>query len=173
MEFKFVTEYSTKTLTEMAKVIRKTSRKKRNLIIRIAGIILIILAILLVIPSEGEVFVLDFRNLLMIIAVLMLGVVLLFEDKLNGYIAKKRMLPSVKTATATFGDENYLIETEIGKTEFKYEAIVSIAETEGYYVFVFSQMHAQIYKKSTLAGGSEEEFEAFITEKTGKSVKRL
>ena len=45
-----------------------------------------------------------------------------------------------------------------------------IAETDRYFVFVFSESHAQIYDKNNLSGGYVSAFREFITEKMGKPI---
>lgn len=95
---------------------------------------------------------------------------MIFEDQINGYIARKRMLPGLNTATVTFNAEGYHSETEIGSSEFKYNTIMLLAETAEYFVFVFSQSHAQIYNKKSITGGTIEEFREFIKGVTGKEI---
>ena len=68
---------------------------------------------------------------------------------------------------------SFVSETEIGKSEFSYEKIAQIAETKQYYVFVFSENHAQIYDKSTMSGGTTEEFEHFLCNMTKKAVVKV
>lgn len=99
--------------------------------------------------------------------------VLIFEDKINGYIAKKRMLTGTEKSKTIFKEESYISEMKIGKTEFHYENIKEIAETKDYIVFVFDQSHAQIYDKKALESKNIDDFIKFITEKTGKEVQRI
>ena len=98
---------------------------------------------------------------------------MIFEDKLNGYIARKRMLPGLQKATVTFKAEGYHSETEIGSSEFKYSTIMLLVETANYFVFVFSQNHAQVYDKKSMTGGTMEEFRAFIKSATGKEIQNI
>lgn len=95
---------------------------------------------------------------------------LLFEDRMNGYIARKRMLPGLDKATVTFRADGYHSETELGSSEFKYSTIMLLVETKDYFVFVFSQSHAQIYDKRSITGGTIEQFRAFIQEVTQKEI---
>ena len=168
MNFKIETEYNIKTLTVMAKALRKTVRKKRNLRSRIIGIIVLILALLLILPLGGKVFTFDFRTIITIIAALVLLLTLIFEDKLNGYVAKKRMLPGLDKSIVTFYEDNYFSETPLGKSEFNYENVKYFAENSDYFVFIFSESHAQIYSKNGLTGGSTAEFRSYIKNITGK-----
>ena len=89
---------------------------------------------------------------------------------MNGYFARKRMLPGTVFAATAFEEDGYVSEVEAGKTEWKYENIEVIAETKDYFAFVFGKNHAQLYDKNSLKDGSVEEFRAFIKEKTGKEI---
>ncbi len=173
MQFKFETAYDREAVTIMAKALRKTARKKRNIRSRVLGVIVAVAAILLTLPLGDREFVLDFRTVLTWLVVAVLVFVLFFEDRINGYVAKKRMLPGLETATVTFNEEGYYSETELGSSEFKYGNIAMIAETEDYFVFIFSQSHAQIYSKKSVSGGSIEEFRDFIKNATGKEILKV
>ena len=173
MEFRCETAYNQEAMTAMAKVIRKTARKNRSRRSHIFGVIVIILAFLLTIPLGNKEFVLDFRTIITWIVVLILVFALVFEDKLNGYVARKRMLPGLEKATVTFNVDGYHSETEVGSSDFKYNTIMQLAETADYFVFVFSQSHAQIYGKSSISGGTIDEFRAFIMNATGKEIQKV
>ena len=62
MGFQFETAYDQEAVTIMAKAIRKTARKKRSRRSHIFGIIVIIFALLLTVPSDNQEFVLDFKT---------------------------------------------------------------------------------------------------------------
>jgi len=173
MEFKFETAYDQKAVTAMAKVIRKTARKKRSRRSHIFGIIVIILALFMTLPLGDKEFVLDLKTTVTWIVAAILFFTLLFEDKINGYVARKRMLPGLDKATVTFHADGYHSETKIGSSDFKYETIMMLAETADYFVFVFSQSHAQIYSKKSIAGGTVEEFREFIMSVTGKEIQNI
>lgn len=173
MEFVFETNYDQKGITTMAKALRKTIRRKRSKRSHIFGIIIIICAILLSVHEKGEAFVITGNLVVAWIAVIIMIVTLLFEDKLNGYIARKRMLPGMEKSIVTFQEESYLSETAVGKTEFYYNNINTIAETDEYFVLIFNQNHAQIYDKNGLKEGTIEDFRDFITQKTEKEIQKI
>ncbi len=170
MEFVFKTEYGQKATMAMARVLRKTRRRKHSRRSHIFGWIVMILALLLVLPIGDKEFVFDFRTILNCTVILILFFVLIFEDRINGFIARKRMLKGTEKATATFHDDGYYSETEMGNTEWQYDKIEIFAETKDYFVFVFSPSHAQLYDKNNLTGGTIDEFRAFIKNKTGKEI---
>lgn len=47
------------------------------------------------------------------------------------------MLPEMERAAVTFQEERYHAETELGSSDFKYESIAEIVETEKFFVFIF------------------------------------
>lgn len=173
MEFKFETAYDQAAVTIMARALRKTVRKKRNRRSHVFGIIVIVLALLLTLPLGNEAFILDFRTVFTWIICAVILLTLLFEDTVNAYIARKRMLPGMEKADVVFRPDSYCSETAVGKSEFKYNNIVSLAESDDYFIFVFSQSHAQIYDKKSISGGTVEEFREFITGVTGNKIEHI
>ena len=173
MEFKCETAYNQEAISVMAKAIRKTARKKRSKRSHIFGVIVIILALLLTVPLGDKEFVLEFRTVITWLVAAILFFTLIFEDKINGYVARKRMLPGLAKAIVTFNESGYHSETEVGSSDFKYSTIALLAETKDYFVFVFSQSHAQIYSKESITGGTVEEFREFITNVTGKEIQKV
>lgn len=170
MEYIFETTYNQKALTAMAKGVRKTARKKRNKRSHIFGWIVIILALLLSLSGIKDGFEITFNRIVTWLAALVILIVLLFEDRINGYVAKKRMLPGTEKSKATFAEDGFYSETEVGKSEWNYERILILAETKDYFIFVFSSSHAQVYDKNNISGGTCDEFRKFICERTGKTM---
>lgn len=169
MEFTFVTDYNQKAMTTMARVLRKTIRKKRNLRSHIFGWVVIVLGVFLTWDGLN----LDFRRIVTWLAILLIAAVLIWEDKLNGYIALKRILPGTNRAISVFNEDAFSSTTEVGKTEWNYEKIVALAETKEYFVFIFSASHAQVYDKRSLSGGKANDFREFIEDKTRKRVLQI
>lgn len=171
MEFTFETVYNQKAVTTMARTLRKTLRKKRSRRSHIFGWIVLVIAVILTLPLGEKEFAINFKTIITWIAASAILVALLFEDRMNGYVARKRMLAGMDRATTAFNDESYITTTSIGKTEFPYDRNIDLlAETKDYFVFVFDKSHAQVYDKHALAGGTLEEFRKFISEKTGKEI---
>ncbi len=155
----------------MARTLRKTLRKKRSRRSHIFGWIVLVIAVLLTLPLGDKEYAINFKTIITWIAALAILIVLLFEDKINGYVARKRMLSGMEKATTVFNDESYITTTSIGKTEFPYDRNIDVlAETSDYFVFIFDKSHAQVYDKHALSGGTIEEFSRFIAEKTGKEI---
>ena len=170
MAFTFETRYDTKALSVMARALRKTVRKKRSRRSHILGWIVIVLALLLVL-ADG--FALDASTIITSLAALSLLLVFLFEDRLNGAVAKKRLLPGTEKAVTVFSEDNFVSTTDVGKTEWNYDMILAVAETPDFFVFIFSKNHGQVYDKRSLQGGTADDFRRFIEAAAGKPVQRI
>ena len=173
MEFTFETIYNQEAVTAMAKALRQTVRKKHSRRSHIWGWIIIVVAVLLTLPLGEEKFVVDFKTIITWIATVAILIVLLFEDQINGYVARKRMLAGTDRATSVFNEEGYSSISDMGKTEWHYANIQLLAETGRYFVFIFDKSHAQVYDKNNISGGTPDEFRSFISEKTSKEVERI
>lgn len=170
MQFIFETEYNQKAIKAMAYLMRKTIRKKKNRRSRIFGWAIAAIAIILTLPVLRGHAPLKINTVLTWLAALVIVVTLLFEDTINAYAAKRRMLAGTDKATVVFEEDKFISSVSVGKTEFDYRSIAMIAENKEYFVFILDARYAQLYDKSKLTGGSVEEFRHFITEKTGKAV---
>ncbi|MBR5875193.1 MAG: YcxB family protein [Oscillospiraceae bacterium] len=170
MNFSFVTQYNREAVATMAKALRKTVRRKKSRRSHIIGVAVILLALLLALPFGNENNPFEFKDAITLAVAAILGLTLIFEDRINGDIAMKRMLPGLKSSKAVFGEDSYTSETEVGTSEFRYDNIVMLAENSDYFVFIFSANHAQVYDKNSLSGGTARQFREFITKKTGREI---
>lgn len=166
MRFTIETVYDQKALTAMARALRKTIRSKRSRRSHIFGWIVTMIALLLIFNAAEF----NGKSIVTGLAAITIMITLILEDHINGYVAKKRGLPGLDRALVTFHEEGYHSATPVGASDFRYDTILRFAGTKDYFVFVFSASHAQVYDKENLSGGTESEFAAFITEKTGKQL---
>lgn len=173
MSFTFDTTYDWDTMTTMARVLRKTLRKKESRRLHIFGWFLVLVTLGLSLMHGGGGAGITSRQIVDWIVIAALLVVLLGEDRINGYMAKKRIRPGMQTAKARFQRDGYLTQTANGTAQWKYEMIDLVAETEDSFVFMFGKSHGQIYKKSGISGGTAEEFSAFIQKMTGRPLQRV
>lgn len=170
MSFTFETRYNAKNMAILARALRKTIRKKRSRRSHIFGWIVTALALSLLLAGG---FALNTRTVVTSAAVLMLLTVLLFEDRINGSIAKKRVLPGTEKAVTVFSEQGFRTTTDIGETEWRYDKICLVAETADFFVFIFSASHGQLYDKRAMRGGTADDFRRFIETATGKQVQRI
>ena len=161
-EFTFETDYDISALSAMARALRKTVRKRQSRRSRIFGWTVAVLGILTT-AALGI-------NVVTLTAIVILVLFLLFEDRMNGYMAKKRVLPGTEHCRCQFYQDKFLSVTKVGKTEFRYDRIKYVAEDQRYFLFVLSNSHAQAYDKKRLTGGDAGEFRSFIEDRTGLKV---
>ena len=156
----------------MAKILRKTVRKKQSRRSHIFGWIVAVLGLLLSLPN-GDHFDLSFKTIITWVAVSVIIAAMLWEDAINGYFARKRMMPQLLTSTVEFTENGYHSVTEVGNSDFRYDTIVAIAETDAYFIFIFSKSHAQVYDKNGFEIGTEEDFRTFIQEITALKLQKF
>lgn len=113
MEFSIETVYDAKAVRAMCRGLRKTLRAKRSRRSHILGWTAAALALMLNLGRP-----IDFRSALTWAAMAAVILALLFEDRINGYIARKRAVPGTERAFTVFREDGYSSETSIGKTEF-------------------------------------------------------
>ena len=154
----------------MARALRKTIRKKHSRRSHFVGWTAVLLSLLLLL-FKG--FALDLRTAVTSTAALAILIALLFEDRINGYAAKKRLLPGTEKAVTVFSEDGFASTTDVGRSEWNYDKIRMIAESADFFVFIFSTNHAQLYDKRNLQGGTPEEFRRFIEAATGKQVQPI
>lgn len=175
MEFSFETEYNQKSMTVMSQGLRKTIRGKKSRRSHIFGWIIVAASFLVFLLScvGGGAFRLEVRQIVTLFFTILLAVVLIWEDAINGFVARKRLLPGTEKAKTVFKEEEFVSRTAIGTSTFQYDRIKEIAESGDYFIFVFSISHGQIYDKRHMTGGTAEEFRAFIEKATGKKVRNI
>lgn len=170
MGIQFETDYNMETLTAMAKGLRKTVRRKRSRRVHIFAAVVLVLGILTILATVAGGEPLGASGVVTLLVVILVS---LFEDRLNAWFARKRLLPGTEHAVATFEEDGYVSATGVTESRFSYAQIVAVAETARYFVFALSSHHTQAYDKRTIRGGSIEDFRAFIAEKTGKLVENI
>lgn len=173
MGIQFETDYNMETLTAMAKGLRRTVRKKRSRRVHIFAAVVLILGLLTILATTAGGEPLGASGVVTLLAMLVVILVSLFEDKLNAWFARKRLLPGTEHAAATFEEDGYVSATSMSESKFSYAQIVADAETARYFVFALSSCHTQAYDKRNIRGGSVEDFRAFIAKKTGKPVEDI
>lgn len=169
MEFIIETTYDLSAMKALARGLRKTLRAKRSRRSHILGTIVIILGLVLLISKRRF----DMQSAVTAAAVIAIMYVFLREDDLNGQTAKKRRLPGLDSAVTTFREDNYHSVTALGETTFFYDKILVLAETQDYFLFLFSPNHGQVYAKSGMIGGTEEEFRDFLENKTKLTFRQI
>ena len=173
MEFTMESRYGKKTLADMSRVLRKTTRKKSNRRSMIwAWVVLLLNLLFFLLPGEDG-FIWDWKRVLNGIAALLMIFVVLRQDAINGFFARKHMLKGNGYSKVTFGEEGYTSSTENAMTQWNYQALAAIGETEENLVFILDKRYAQAWEKDSLEGGTMEQLRQFLTEKTGLPITRI
>ena len=173
MTFEIHSNITNRSMTVVARAMRKVLRRKRNIIWAIFGWSVFLFSALLLIPFDGEPFLLDVRTVTSLLVEVMLLSALLFQDRLNGMIACKNTLAGTKEYYVVFGEESYTVVTEVATSTFRYELIDAMAESQDYMILLMKKRYAQPLDKRTLTGGTVEECKRFLEEKTGKTFRRV
>lgn len=162
----------------MSRVLRKTAWKEKNQKTHVFGWVAVILGLLLfsvptLFMSDQAGPVIGWRTIVIWAAVVVILVTLIFEDVVNGYMAQRKMLPGMEKGITVFTQEGYTTTAGKRKSQWRYDAPNLIVETSGYFVFVFTANHAQIYDKKGISKGTVEDFRKFIEEMTDKKIQMV
>ena len=173
MTFEIRSDITNRSMTIASRAMRKVLRRKRSILWAIFGWSVFLFNALLLIPFDGEPFVLDVRTLTSMLAEVMLLSVLLFQDRFNGMIARKNTLAGTKEYHVALGEDSYTVVTAVTTSTFRYELIDALAESQDYIIFLMKSRYAQPLDKRTLIGGTVEEFKRFLEKKTGKDFRHV
>ena len=163
--FSFETDYDMNTFISMARALRMTVRKRHSKRSHIFGWGVVVLGIAFIFLGDVRV--------LHITAIAAIALALIFEDRLNGWVAMRRMLKGMEKAKSDFYEDRYVSAADIGTTEWHYDKIKAIAEDKDYFIFLFSESHTQVYDKRKMTGGTGADFRNFIMKKAGLNVQRI
>ena len=157
--------YRQKELTALSRAMRKTVRRKsdRNIQVLEWGSIALGIAVVLT-TKQTWVRWLDSA------AILLLLVVLVWGDAINGFAARMMVPKGEETVTISFSPEGYTVESGASVTQWSYEQVLALAETQDYILLVQGPKEGEICKKAALQGGTLEEFRNFLQEKTHKNI---
>lgn len=173
MTFEIHTSITNRSMTVAARAMRKVLWRKRSIIYAVVGWIIFFLNALLLIPLDGEGFTLDVSTVTSLLVEVLLLSALLFQDRINGMIARRNTLGGTKEYRSVFGDESYTVVTAATTTTLRYELIDALAESQDHMVLLMKTRYAQPLDKRAITGGTAEEFRSFLEEKTGKKFRRV
>ena len=168
-EFQIHSAYDHKALKTMSRVLRKTTRRKRSIALRVFGwtavSAYVLLKLLLLFWGDFD------PDIVALLALVLVLSVLLFEDDITAWAAGLNLLPGTREADTRFGADEYVVTTKAAETHMHYENIRIIGETKDSFVFMLSKRHTQEFPKAGIASGTPDEFRDFIEERTGLPVR--
>ena len=163
--FQIEQTYDLASLTALCRAARKTVQNWRNVIRAVCWVIfalgVVILAASLLLDGQLE------FGLLAAVAVLLL--LLLFEDRLNGCISLRRLIPGTAHSVTVFSGDAYTVTTDALKTRYQYENITTLCESERYFFLLLGNKHGQIFDKQGFQQGDPDAFRVWLEQRTGKT----
>ena len=169
MEFASHITYNQKALEAMARAVRKTVRAKTSRRVHIYAWIIIGLLLVTIWLSWGNIWRTG-ASCAVIAALLLIN---WKEDALNGYFAKRKVLPGTDLADVEFYSDYFLVKTGVSESKWTYDNILALAETGDYLVFVMGKNHAMAIERAALKGGSLSEFRQFIEQKSEQKLRNI
>lgn len=166
MELTFKMNYDLKAMTTMAKAMRKGLQEEQNKKSLLLGWIFVALTLFILLLSE------KFGWMQIAASVIIAGFAayLIWQDSVNGYLALKKLPEKMRTGKWLFREDGYFSDTEAGESDYSYENIFIIVESDGYMILVFHEGTAHIIELSTIEGGSADDFRRLLRKKTSLTI---
>ena len=164
--------YDIHTMTALNRAARKVVRKWYNLLRAVVWLLLILSAGTMLFSICFGIFDLPDDWIFPTSCVLMLAF-LVFEDKLNGWISLRSLLPGTAHSTTVFTDEAYTVTTETTVTEYQYSGITGLCEVGDYYICFLGKKHGQCFDKRGFTQGDPAAFRVWLEQKTGLTFRKI
>ena len=166
MEFTFELNYNQKAMTAMARAIRKGLQEEQDKKSKIIGWIFVALTVLILLFSNS------FGWMQITASVIIAGFTayLIWQDQVNGYIAMKKLPEKMRIGKWLFREDGYFSDTEAGESDYSYENIFMMVESQGYMILVFHEGKAHIIDLTTVQGGTAAEFRKLLRRKTNLTI---
>ena len=165
--------YDLASLTALCRAVRKTVRRTARILrgvcwgIVAVGAALYVLALAVRAVGPG-----DQLSILMLAMLAVLSCLLLLEDRINGWIALRQLVPGTAHSVTVFTDGDYTVTTDTTETIYHYENITDLCEAEGYFFFFLGKRHGQIFDKRGFQVGGPDAFRAFLEQKTSLTFRK-
>ena len=166
MELTFEMNYNLKAMTAMAKAMRKGLQEEQDKKSKIIGWVFVALTVLILLFSA------NFGWMQIAASILITGFAcyLIWQDKVNGYLALRKLPENMRTGKWLFREDGYFSDTEAGESDYSYENIFIMVESQGYMILVFHEGNAHIIDLSTIQGGTVQDFRRLLRKKTSLTI---
>lgn len=165
MNFTCRSLYRQKELTALSRALRKTVREKLHRSFQIYGWLSIVLGISVVLSTRHA-----WVRWLDGAVIIMMLVVFIWGDAINGFFARKMVPKGTEAVTLSFSPEGYTVDNGSSVTQWNYEQVLALAETQEYIILIQENKEGEICEKAGLKGGTPEEFRRFLAERTQKEI---
>lgn len=162
--------YDIHTMTALNLAARKVVRRWYNILRVAAWLLLILSAGTMLLSACYGLF--DHDWILPAACAVMLAF-LIFDDKLNGWLSLRNLLPGTAHSTTVFADDAYTVTTDTTVTEYRYENVTSLCETERYFLFFLGKKHGQCFDKRGFTQGDPDAFRVWLERKTGMTFQKI
>ena len=166
MELTFDMNYDRKAMTVMAQAMRKGLQEEQNKRSMIIGWVFIALTVLIVLFS-GK---MGWMQIAALILVAGFAAYLFCQDTVNGSLALKKLPQDMRTGKWLFREDGYFSDTRAGESDYSYENIFLIVESQGYMILVFHEGKAHIIDLATIQGGTADDFRRLLRKKTSLTI---
>ena len=166
MELSFKMNYDLKAMSTMAKAVRKGLQEEQDKRSKIIGWVFVALTLLILMFSEKF----GWMQIAALILIIGFAVYLVMQDTVNGYLAMKKLPEDMRTGTWLFREDGYFSDSKAGESDYSYENIFLIVESQGYMILLFHDGKAHIIDMSTVQGGTEADFRRLLRKKTSLTI---
>lgn len=166
MELTFDMNYNQKAMTVMAKALRKGLQAEQDRKSRIIGWIFVALTVFILLLSDKF----GWMQITACILITGFAAYLIWQDTVNGYLAMKRLPENMRTGKWLFREDGYFSDTDAGESDYSYENIFMMVESQGYMILVFHEGTAHIIDMSTIQGGTDADFRRLLRKKTSLTI---
>ena len=170
MEFVNLTVIGNKELAALSRGTRKTTHKRRSLIVQLLAVLIIAFNLFFAWVSWR---LGDSRWWLNAAVAVFLLVITLREDWFNLKLTGRYVQPDAQEVTTVFGPDGFTQTSKAASGVFRYDQIQHVCETSRYFLFYLDHNLGQIYDKNGFTKGTAMAFREFITQKTGTLVQNI
>ena len=166
MEFTFEMNYNQKAMTAMAKAIRKGLQEEQDKKSKIIGWALVALTVFILLFSANFGWV----QIAASVFITVFACYLIWQDHVNGFLALKKLPAKMRSGKWLFREDGYFSDTEAGESDYSYENIFMMVESQNYMMLVFHEGTAHIIDLSTIQGGTVQDFRRLLRKKTSLTI---
>ena len=166
MELTFEMKYDQKAMTAMAKALRKGLQEEQNKRSMIIGWAFVAATVFILLLSDKF----GWMQILAAVLIAAFAAYLIWQDSINGYLAMKKLPENLRTGKWLFREDGYYSDTQAGESDYSYENIFMMVESQGYMILVFHEGTAHIVDISTIQGGTAEDFRRLLRKKTSLTI---
>lgn len=166
MEFTFDLNYDQKAMTIMAQAMRKGLQEEQDKRSKIIGWVFIALTVLILLTSKTF----GWMQIAACILIAGFAAYLIWQDQVNGWLALRKLPEKMRKGRWLFREDGYFSDTEAGESDYSYNNIFLMVESQGYMMLVFHEATAHIIDMSTIQGGTAAEFRKLLRRQTNLTI---